>query len=78
MGLAKAQQAGRRFYGHMRNGLHTVDAIIHKAAHVYSLAQPLLRQSYDTRILDSNLLDGYVKYQQARQLTQNIDRIVNV
>ena len=77
MGLAKVRQAGRRVYHHVKEGMKSVDAIIHKAALVYSLTHPLIRQAYDTRALDAGLLDGYAKYQQARQLTSQIDTIVN-
>ena len=54
-----------------------VDSVIHKAALVYSLTHPLIRQAYDTRALDAGLLDGYAKYQQARQLSSKIDGIIN-
>jgi len=77
MALAKIRQAGRAAYRHVKEGMRSVDSIIHKAALVYSLTHPLIRQAYDTRALDAGLLDGYAKYQQARQLTSQIDTIVN-
>ena len=77
MGLAKVRQAGRRVYHYVKEGMKSVDAIIHKAALVYSLTHPLIRQAYDTRALDAGLLGGYAKYQLARQLTSQIDTIVN-
>ena len=77
MGLAKVRQAGRRVYHHVKEGMKSVDAILHKAALVYSLTHPLIGQAYDTRALDAGLLDGYAKYQQARQLTSQPDTIVN-
>jgi len=61
----------------VKEGMKSVDAIIHKAALVYSLTHPLIRQAYDTRALDAGLLDGYAKYQQARQRTSHIDTLVN-
>ena len=77
MALAKFRQAGRTVYRHVKEGMRSVDAIIHKAAMVYTLTHPLIRQAYDTRALDAGLLDGYEKYQSARQLTSQIDAIVN-
>jgi len=77
MALTKIRQAGRTVYCHVKEGMRSVDAIIHKAALVYTLTHPLIRQAYDTRALDAGLLDGYEKYQQARQLTSQIDGIVN-
>jgi len=77
MGLAKVRQAGSRAYQHLKDGMRHVDSVIHKAALVYSLTHPLIRQAYDTRALDAGLLDGYAKYQQARQLSSKIDGIIN-
>ena len=77
MGLAKVRQAGSRVYQHLKEGMRSVGSIIHKAALVYSLTHPLIRQAYEPRQLDAGLLDGYAKYQQARQLTSQIDTIVN-
>ena len=77
MALAKIRQAGRAAYRHVKEGMRSVDSIIHKAALVYSLTHPLIRQACDTRALDAGLLDGYEKYQMARQLTSQIDTIVN-
>ena len=77
MALAKFRQAGRTVYRHVKEGMRSVDAIIHKAAMVYTLTHPLIRQAYDTRALDAGLMDGYEKYQSARQLTSQIDAIVN-
>ena len=74
MGL---RQTSRKIYHHVRDGMRTVDAIVHKAALVYSLTHPLLNQAYDTRAIDSNLMDGYTKYQQARQFTSQIEGIIN-
>ena len=77
MALTKIRQAGRNVYRHVKQGMRTVDAIVHKAAMVYTLTHPLLRQAYDTRALDAGLMDGYEKYQSARQLSSQIDAIVN-
>ena len=77
MGLSKVREVGRTVVHHVKQGLRTVDAIVHKAALVYSLTHPLIRQAYDTRALDAGLLDGYEKYQKARQLSSQIDRIIN-
>ena len=74
MGL---RQTSRKLYHHVREGLKTVDGVIHKAALIYSLTRPLLNQAYDTRIVDSNLMDGYMEYQQARAVGTKIDDIVN-
>ena len=76
MTLARVHRAGRAVYHHVKRGLHTVDAIVHKAALVYSLTHPLIRQAYDTRPMDEHLMDGYTKYQQARQLASKIHGIV--
>ena len=73
MGL---RQTSRKVYHRVREGLKTVDGAIHKAALTYSLIRPLLNQAYDTRIVDSNLMDGYMKYQQARAIGTKIDDIV--
>jgi len=77
MALTKILQAGRSVYKHVKQGLRGVDAIVQKAALVYSITHPLLRQSFDTRALDAGLMDGYEKYQSARQLSSKIDAIVN-
>jgi len=77
MALTKIRQDGRNVYRHVKQGMRSVDAIIHKAAMVYTLTHPLIRQAYDTRALDAGLMDGYEKYQSARQLTSQIDAIVN-
>jgi hypothetical protein len=74
MGL---RQTSRKLYHHVREGLKTVDGVIHKAALTYSLIRPLLNQAYDTRIVDSNLMDGYMKNQQAGAVGTKIDGIVN-
>ena len=74
MGL---RQTSRKIYHHVRDGMRTVDAIVHKAALVYSLTHPLLNQAYDTRAIDSNLMDTYTKYQQAGAVGSQIDRIIN-
>ena len=76
MTLAKVRRVGRTVYNSVKDGLHTVDAIIHKAAMVYTLTHPLIRQAYDTRPMDENLLAGYTQYQQARQLGAKIHAIV--
>ena len=70
------RRASRRVYHHVREGLKTVDAVIHKAGLTYTLLRPLLNQAYDTRILDSNLMDGYTKYQQAKAVGTKIDGII--
>ena len=77
MALARIRQAGRTVYRHVKEGMKSVDAIIDKAAMVCTLTHPLIRQAYDTRALDAGLMDGYAKYQQARQTAANIDTIVN-
>ena len=74
MGL---RQTSRKIYHHVKHGLKTVDAIVHKAALVYSLTHPLLNQAYDTRAIDSNLMDSYTKYQQARAVGSQIECIIN-
>ena len=70
------RRTSRRVYHHVREGLKTVDGVIHKAALTYTLLRPLLHQAYDTRILDSNLMDSYTKYQQARAVGTKIDDII--
>ena len=77
MALTNIRRAGRAVYRHVKRGLREVDGIVHKAALVYSLTHPLLQQSFDTRALDAGLLDGYEKYQNARQLSSKIDALVN-
>ena len=77
MTLTKIRQAGRSAYHHVKQGLKTVDAVVHKAALIYSLTQPLLRTAFDTRSIDAGLMDGYVKYQKARQFTNEIAAIIN-
>ena len=77
MALTNLRRAGHTIYKHVKRGLRDVDAIVHKAALVYSLTHPLLQQSFDTRALDAGLLDGYEKYQNARQLLIKTDSIVN-
>ena len=77
MALTHIRQAGHTVYKHVKRGLRGVDAIVQKAALVYSLTHPLLKQSFDTRALDAGLLDGYEKYQNARQLIIKTDSIVN-
>ena len=77
MALTKIRRAGQVVYKHVKRGLREVDAIVHKAALVYSLTHPLLQQSFDTSALDAGLLDGYEKYQNARQLPIKSDSIVN-
>ena len=77
MTLTKICQAGRSAYHHVKQGLKSVDAVVHKAAMVYSLAQPLLRTAYDTRSIDAGLMDGYVQYQKAREFTNQISSIIN-
>ena len=76
MALTKIRQAGRTVYRHVKEGLRSVDAIIHKTALVYTLTHPLIRQAFDTRALDEGLMEGYEKYQSARHLTSKIDAIV--
>ena len=71
-------RTSRRAYHHVREAARTVDGAIHKVAMTYSLLRPLLNQAYDTRILDSNLMDGYMKYQQARAVGTKIDDIVKL
>ena len=77
MTFTKIRQAGRFAYHHVKQGLKTVDAIVHKAAMVYTFTHPLIRQAYDTRSIDAGLMDGYVKYQRARQFTNEIEAIIN-
>ena len=77
MALTNIRRAGHVVYKHVKRGLREVDAIVHKAASVYSLTHPLLQQSFDTRALDAGLLDGYEKYQAARQFAIKTDSIVN-
>ena len=42
MALTHLRQAGHTVYKHVKRGLRGVDAIVHKAALVYSLTHPLL------------------------------------
>ena len=77
MALTNLRRAGHVVYKHVERGLREVDAIVHKAALVYSLTHPLLQQSFDTRALDAGLLDGYEKYQTARQFAIKTDSIIN-
>ena len=77
MALTNFRRAGRAVYRHVKRGLREVDGIVHKAALVYSLTHPLLQQSFDTRALDAGLLDGYEKYQAAREFAIKTDSIVN-
>ena len=77
MALTKIRQAGRSVYRRVEEGLRSVDAIVHKTAMLYTLTHPLMRQAFDTRALDAGLMDGYEKYQSARQLSNQIDAIVN-
>ena len=77
MALTKIRQAGRSVYRHVKEGTRGVDAIVHKTAMLYTLTHPLIRQAFDTRALDAGLTDGYEKYQSARQLSHQIDAIVN-
>ena len=77
MSLSSFRRTGHAVYRHVKRGLREVDAIVHKAALVYSLTHPLLQQAFDTRALDSGLLDSYEKYQTARELAIKTDRIVN-
>ena len=77
MSLSSFRRTGHAVYRHVKRGLREVDAIVHKAALVYSLTHPLLQQSFDTRALDAGLLDGYEKYQTARQFAIKTDSIVN-
>ena len=75
--LPKARKAGRTAYRHVKDGLRVAGEAVEKAALVYSLTHPLLRQSFDTRELDKSLLAGYANYQKSRQLASQIDAIVN-
>ena len=77
MALTNFRRAGRAVYRHVKRGLREVDGIVHKAAMVYTLTHPLLQQSFDTRALDAGLLDGYEKYQTAREFAIKTDSIVN-
>ena len=76
MRLRALQARGRQAYHQVSDGLRTASAIIEKTAHVYSLARPLLRQSYDARDLDASLLSAYTHYQNARHVASQIDGIV--
>ena len=77
MALTNFRRTGHAVYRHVKRGLREVDAIVHKAALVYSLTHPLLQQAFDTRALDAGLLDGYEKYQAAREFAIKTDSIVN-
>ena len=77
MSLSGFRRTGHAVYRHVKRGLREVDAIVHKAALVYSLTHPLLQQAFDTRALNNGLLDGYEKYQTARELAIKTDSIVN-
>jgi len=77
MSLSKVRKAGRTAYRHVKDGLRVASEAIEKAALVYSLTHPLLRQSFDTRELDKSLLASYASNQKSRELAQQIDAIVN-
>ena len=77
MGLSRFQGYGRHAYQHLFEGLRTIDSAIQKTALIYTLTDPLLRQSFDTRAFDHSLMAGFEKYQQARQLTSQIGGIIN-
>ena len=77
MSVSKVRKAGRTAYRHVKDGLRVAGEAVEKAALVYSLTHPLLRQSFDTRELDKSLLAGYASYQKSRELAQQIDVIVN-
>ena len=57
--------------------MRTVSSAIEKTAHVYALAQPLLRQSFDTSGIDDGLMAAYAGYQQSRHLAHQIDAVVS-
>ena len=66
----------RRAYRTMKEGMRTVSSIIEKTAHVYSLAQPLLQQSFDTRGMDDGLMAAYASYQQSRDFARQLDAVL--
>ena len=77
MRLSKVRKAGRTAYRHVKDGLRVASVAVEKAALVYSLTHPLLRQSFDTRELDKSLIARYASYQGSRELAQQIDASVN-
>ena len=66
----------RRAYRTLKEGMRTVSYIVEKTAHVYSLAQPLLQQSFDTRGMDDGLMAAYTGYQQSRDFAHQLDAIL--
>jgi hypothetical protein len=66
----------RRAYRTLKEGMRTVSSIVEKTAHVYSLAQPLLQQSFDTRGMDDGLMAAYAGYQQSRDFAHQLDAIL--
>jgi len=73
----RIQRKVKDAYNRLSDGLRTVSSIIEKSAHVYSLTQPLLRQSFDTRALDDWLMAAHAKYQHSRQFAHQLDAVVN-
>ena len=66
----------RRAYRTIKEGMRTVSSIIEKTAHVYSLAQPLLQQSFDSRGMDDGLMAAYAGYQQSRDFAHQLDAVL--
>ena len=69
----RIQQRAQRAYRSLKDGMHTVGSLIEKTAFVYSLAQPLLQQSFDTRGMDDGLMAAYASYQKSRDFAQQVD-----
>ena len=67
----------RRAYRTLKEGMRTVSSIVEKTAHVYSLAQPLLQQSFDTRGMDDGLMAAYASYQKSRDFAHQLDAVVS-
>ena len=77
MRLQTLRTRGKEAYNQLSDGLRSVGSIIEKSAHVYALTHPMLRQSFDTRGLDTSLLTADANYQHSRKFAQQIDGIVN-
>ena len=69
----RIQQRAQRAYRSVKDSMRTVGSLIAKTAFVYSLAQPLLQQSFDTRGMDDGLMAAYAGYQKSRDFAHQVD-----
>lgn len=69
----RIQQRAQRAYRSVKDSMRTVSSLIEKTAFVYSLAQPLLQQSFDTRGMDDGLMAAYASYQKSRDFAHQVD-----